>query len=589
MTAETLGGLRRLVKTGLQLASERRLETIAQIALEAGLELSGAAFGAFFWDGSLALNADRRLPRFSGLAARQLLGPPRARAGEPVSPSPAAGTHLRSDDIQTDPRFDWNLSLAGERPPVRSYLAVPVRGLAGNVWGALVYGDPAPGTVTEPRASRVAILAAQAAAALENARSLEQASEQVKGHVKEHVEEQIKEYVEHREHRHQETAAADIAGAGQRAGQPGTNQRLAHALEAAQMGTWRWAADSGLVDFDERAAELLGVQPHVPLSRNSLRQHLVYREDMAVTAEDLREIAHAGRQYNTEYRIAVPGGGERWVSVRGNATFAAGGEVEGMIGTVQDVTPRKAQEEALRMSEKLAATGRLAATIAHEINNPLEALTNLIYLAKTDPETPVSISRLLEIADNELARVSQIAQHTLGFYRDTTRPATVDLNELLGATVELFGRKLDGKRLRCTLDLEPGLCILGLKGELRQVISNLLVNAIDASPGNGGQIRIRGRHRRRAGSKGVALLICDAGGGIPHGVRRQLFTPFMTTKPSTGTGLGLWVTRGMVEKHGGCIHFRSRTVSPSGTVFRVYLPQSGAPTLFTSPGAAVIQ
>lgn len=261
----------------------------------------------------------------------------------------------------------------------------------------------------------------------------------------------------------------------------------------------------------------------------------------------------------------------------------------GMVGTVQDITPRRVQEEALRTSEKLAATGRMAATIAHEINNPLEAVINLIYLAKTDPETPESVSRMLELADSELARVSQIAQQTLGFYRDTTRPVTVDVNELLKAVVELFDRKLTGKGMRCTLDLEPGLSVMGLQGEIRQVVANLLVNAIDASPGSGGRIRIRGRHRQRSDEKGIAVLICDEGEGIPVHVGRRLFSPFVTTKQSTGTGLGLWVTRGMVEKHGGSVCFRSRTVSPSGTVFRVYLPQSGSSTLFDGASVAMIQ
>ena len=267
----------------------------------------------------------------------------------------------------------------------------------------------------------------------------------------------------------------------------------------------------------------------------------------------------------------------------------AAGHPVGMIGTMQDITQRKKQEDSLRTSEKLAATGRLAATIAHEINNPLEAVTNLIYLAKTDPVTPPAVSRMLETADAELARVSQIAQQTLGFYRDTTRPVSVDLNDLLKAVVDLFERKLTGKRLHCTLDLEAGLALVGLQGEIRQVVANLLVNAIDASGAGGGQIRIRARHRRREGNHGVSVMVSDQGSGIPHHVRPRLFTPFTTTKESLGTGLGLWVTRGMVEKHGGSVRFRSRVVDPSGTVFRVYLPVSGSPQLFAPQSSPVLQ
>jgi len=242
----------------------------------------------------------------------------------------------------------------------------------------------------------------------------------------------------------------------------------------------------------------------------------------------------------------------------------------GMIGTVQDITARKTQEATLRQSEKLAATGRLAATIAHEINNPLEAVTNLIYLSKTDPGVPPPIAHLLDTADNELARVAQIAQQTLGFYRDTTRPIDINLTDMLEGVVNLFSRKMDYKKIECELDLAPNLHIFGLQGEVRQVFSNLIVNAIDASSKN--RIYVRARACTHLGRPGVSVLIADRGTGIPIGVRQRLFSPFFTTKQSVGTGLGLWVTRGIVEKQGGTIRFRTSTEKPSGTVFRVFLP-----------------
>jgi signal transduction histidine kinase len=241
-----------------------------------------------------------------------------------------------------------------------------------------------------------------------------------------------------------------------------------------------------------------------------------------------------------------------------------------MVGTVQDVTARKTQEATLRQSEKLAATGRLAATIAHEINNPLEAVTNLIYLCKTDPAVPPGIQRMLETADEELARVAQIAQQTLGFYRETARPGEVDLTILLRSIADLFSRKFRYKSLTCNLRVDPDLRVFGLQGEIRQVFSNLLVNAIDAS--EKGEIHVRARRRSIRGNQGVSVLIADRGTGIPHAVRDRLFSPFFTTKQSFGTGLGLWVTQGMVHKHGGSIAYRTRTEIPSGTCFRVFLP-----------------
>jgi signal transduction histidine kinase len=294
----------------------------------------------------------------------------------------------------------------------------------------------------------------------------------------------------------------------------------------------------------------------------------------------MQHFLESGGLYSAEYRVESPDGIQTWVSVSGNATFAPDGhEISGMIGTVQDITARRSQESALRQSEKLAATGRLAATIAHEINNPLEAVTNLIYLSRTDPDVPQPVQFLLETADAELARVAQIAQQTLGFYRDTTRPVEIRLNDLLRSVVDLFERKMISRKIACTLDLEPDLCINGLQGEIRQVFSNLIVNAIDSfsySPDHtSGKIHIRGRHLQvppLRGRPAVSILICDQGSGISASARQRIFSPFFTTKLSVGTGLGLWVTRGFVEKQGGRIHFRSRTEAPSGTTFRVVLP-----------------
>jgi PAS domain S-box-containing protein len=356
-------------------------------------------------------------------------------------------------------------------------------------------------------------------------------------------------------------------------------RRLRQALDAAQLGTWIWDRATDLLDLDERAAQLFGCEPHRPITRTALRERIVLTEDLGLTQDALRQSLESGGIYAAEYRVDVSGGPPVWLAASGIATFTPGvKEIAGMVGTVQDITARKIQEASLRESEKLAATGRLAATIAHEINNPLEAVTNLIYLCKTDPALPKSARHLLETADSELARVAHIAQQTLGFYRDTTRPVDIDLNQVLSATVELFARKLRNQRLECRLELEPNLHIFGLQGEIRQVFSNLLVNAIDASsPGGGIVFRA---HRYRCPLRdcdGVAVLICDRGSGIPKPMRDRLFSPFFTTKQSFGTGLGLWVTRGIVEKQGGVIQVRTRCVAPSGTVFRVFLP-SGSPS-----------
>jgi signal transduction histidine kinase len=367
-----------------------------------------------------------------------------------------------------------------------------------------------------------------------------------------------------------------------------SNRRLRQALDAGALGTWTWDMATDSLDLDERAAELLFAEPHTPIRRSELRRRIVHSDDLASTPPDLRETTLNGGLYSAEYRADGPHKTQRWIAARGLATFDDAHKFTGVIGTVQDITGRKLQEATLRQSEKLAATGRLAATIAHEINNPLEAVTNLIYLCKTDPTVPTPIQRLLESADDELARVTQIAQQTLGFYRDTTRPGEIDFTALLHGIVELFSRKLEFKRLACRTHIQPGLRLFGLQGEIRQVFSNLLVNAIEASEET--ELMIRARVGAAGDRLGVCCVIADRGIGIPPAVRERLFSPFITSKHSLGTGLGLWVTRGIIEKHGGTITYRTRTEPPTGTIFRVFLPaEIPNPEVFNAPPQRFLQ
>lgn len=561
------GRLSVLVQTTLQLTSDRELPSLLQTALDGGISLCGAAVGAVFYDPAGSSNQEYQSCKVSGQGATSSLfsGLPMPRPLIPFAsqPTPAGTSAVRSDDIAADPRLlhaSSAYAMVGESSAVRSYLAVPLHSANGEVFGAMVYGHPKPGMFQVEAERLAAAVAAQVALVLER-RTLWETLRR-------------------------EATVAEAARGEQRSAE----QRLKQALDAAQQGTWTWSAESGLIDFDQRGAALFGVKPHSPVPRTELWEHLVLEDDRGESPRDLQELLDLGLPYSAEYRIQAAEGGLRWIAASGMPVFdEITGRVSGMTGTVQDISNRKSQEESLRVSEKLAATGRLAATIAHEINNPLEAVTNLIYLAKTDPSTPSHVEKLLETADGELARVSQIAQQTLGFYRDTTSPVTIDMNGLLGAVVDLFGRKLAVKRLQVTLDLDPDLSIVGLQGEIRQVVSNLLVNAIDASSTTGSSIRIRGRHRHRNGRKGISVLISDQGVGIPAHVRSRLFTPFVTTKQSRGTGLGLWVTRGMIEKHGGTVRFRSRTDHPAGTVFGLFLPQSNPREAFSSPSSLVIQ
>ena len=270
--AQNESRLRLLIDTGLLLASERSLDIIVQAALDAGLQLCGASFGAFFYNNLGPDGEPYRLYKLSGIDPARFSNFPMPRPTAIFAPTFQGESVVRSDDITADPRYGLNAPLRGMPPghvPVRSYLAVPVRSRGGEVLGGLLYGHPDPGRFGPEVESLVATVAAQAAVAIDNARLTENLTREI--------------------------SEADAARADQRT----TSRRLGQALEAAQLGTWSWNSTSGLVDFDERGAELFGVSPHVPIPRDSLRERVVHHEDVGTTAEDLREVLRSGMPPNT--------------------------------------------------------------------------------------------------------------------------------------------------------------------------------------------------------------------------------------------------------------------------------------------------
>jgi PAS domain S-box-containing protein len=248
------------------------------------------------------------------------------------------------------------------------------------------------------------------------------------------------------------------------------------------------------------------------------------------------------------------------------------GEIVGTSAIARDISAEKQSEEAVRRSEKLATAGRLAASIAHEINNPLEAVVNLLYLARHDSS---HAEEYLTLAEQEVGRVAQLAQQTLGFVRDASSPGSMDPAAIMDEILQLYSRKLEGRQIRVTRRYRGSCQISGYSGELRQLLANLLVNAVDAMADGGSlQVRVATGRDWSNGIEGVRITVADNGSGIPSNNLRQIFEPFYTTKKDTGTGLGLWVSRGIVQKHGGSIRVRSRTDGrATGTVFSIFLPQ----------------
>lgn len=250
------------------------------------------------------------------------------------------------------------------------------------------------------------------------------------------------------------------------------------------------------------------------------------------------------------------------------------GSTSGIIVLGVDVTESRRAEQALLQSEKLAAVGRLASSIAHEINNPLEAVTNLIYLAQRAPSRDET-NTYLTLAESELQRVSVIASRTLRFHRQTTLPRPVRPGDLLDETLPLFQGRINNAQVSVDRRDRTHHPITCLDGEIRQVLSNLIGNAVDAMRATGGRLLLRTRAAIdwKTGRNGVMFTVADTGSGMSAPTMSRIFEPFFTTKDIGGTGLGLWISREIVERHRGSLRVRSRQ-SPhlSGTVFTLFLP-----------------
>ena len=248
---------------------------------------------------------------------------------------------------------------------------------------------------------------------------------------------------------------------------------------------------------------------------------------------------------------------------------------KGVVVTLFDIQERKRSEEALRKTERLAATGRLAAVIAHEINNPLESITNLLYLIQVDPSLDGHLSHYVQLAQSELNRVAHITKQTLAFHRESNEPARFDVASLIESVIYLCTPRAREKEADLVQDIRYHGDLYGHPNELRQVLANIISNALEACPRRGRVwLRVR-RGTEFAGSlrQGVRLVIGDTGPGIPLRDRHRIFEPFYTTKGEKGTGLGLWVSLGIIQKHNGSIRMWSSTrPTKSGTVFSVFLP-----------------
>ena len=296
--------------------------------------------------------------------------------------------------------------------------------------------------------------------------------------------------------------------------------------------------------------------PRVCNSPNCAVQHL---SELSAGTQESQFIRKDGSTLTVEYTAAP---------------YLVGGNVEGVVITFRDIGERKRSEEALRITEKLANTGRMAATIAHEINNPLEAITNLVYLIGVSPDLAPDTRKYVDMAQAELARVTHISKQTLGFYRQSSLLGEFNLIDVTEGVLSLLDRKLAAANIDIHRRYESQAILSGYAGEMRQVISNLVLNAMEAVASKGViSLHIYDVRDWRTGRQGVRFTILDGGVGIPASKIHSIFEPFFTTKQEKGTGLGLWVSNGIVHKHGGFMRVRSsQKDGRHGTCFSFFLP-----------------
>jgi PAS domain S-box-containing protein len=271
--------------------------------------------------------------------------------------------------------------------------------------------------------------------------------------------------------------------------------------------------------------------------------------------------------------ISHPGEHRYW-TVNYTPVFAADGSVQAISAASLEISQQKKAEKALIQSEKLAAVGRLASSISHEINNPLESVTNLLYLIAAQQNLPAELKTYVDLAQSEIARVSQIATQTLRFHRQTARPTRVSAMQLLEPILKLY----HGRFMNCGVEVKTrfvsGTQVLCLENEIRQVLSNLIANALDAMR-TGGRLLLRSHDVRAEDGTlaGIRITVADDGHGMSGETIKRIFEPFFTTKDLNGTGLGLWISAEIVQRHEGRLSVRSGDgAERHGTVFGLFLP-----------------
>jgi PAS domain S-box-containing protein len=349
-----------------------------------------------------------------------------------------------------------------------------------------------------------------------------------------------------------------------------SRSRLATIIDSADDGIISKDLNGIVRSWNEGARRMFGYSSEEMVGQPVLRlipEELHYEED-----EILRKLRAGERIDHYETTRIKKNGAMIEVSVTISPIRDESGRVIGASKIARDISDRKRMERLLVQSEKLAATGRMAAAIAHEINNPLEALVNLIFLARQNIPEEGKAHAYLVTAEGELERVSHIARQTLGYYRDTGSPMEVHLHDLIANVLTVYNSKLISAGVSTDLRFNDLQKVTVSKGEMLQIFSNIIANAVDAMP-QGGMLSVSTRTLLGSAGDGIQTVIRDDGTGIRQEHLPHVFEPFFTTKGDLGTGIGLWVAKQLVETRGGQISVASSTEKDhTGTTITIFIP-----------------
>jgi len=534
-----------VVRTGLLLTRSCDVETIVQSATDAGRQLCGAQFGAFFYNVMDENGESYLLYTVSGMDREKFAKSPLPRNTAVFSPTFHGTEIVRSGDITKDPRYGQNVPHYGMPKghlPVRSYLAVPVKNPAGVVLGGLSYGHERTDVFEQSSEQLVAAVAAQAAVAIDNMRLRDQLTTKV-GELQ-------------KAQQSQRNASKQLG-------------ELAAIVASSDDAIISKDLDGIITSWNQAATRILGYSREEMIGSSILKlipEHL--HSDERVILQKIR----AGEHIDHFETVRLNKSAELLdVSLTVSPIRDETGTITGASKILRDISSRKRLERSLLQAEKIAAAGRMAATIAHEINNPLEAVVNLLYLLRSSVTDSEGIS-YLAAAESELTRVSHIARQTLGFYREHASAGSTSLADLVAHAITIYAPRCFAAGIRIEQSIHSSRQLILRRGEIMQVISNLIANAIYAMP-SGGTLRITVEDTNNP-HDGVTFAIADDGVGIAENHLPHLFEAFFTTRGAIGTGIGLFIAKQFIEGHGGTINVQS-SVRPEdhGTTLSFFLPQ----------------